>query len=118
MSKLEGKTIQDAVDPHVRATCREMDSLEKTLKLALLCTKLNPSLRPSMYDVSQVLLSLLPIQSPTYSPTSNLKESPASKQRRYVDMYSTKQSEDISHSGSSSGEELLNQFEEVISRKL
>lgn len=118
MSKLEGKTIQDAVDPHVRATCREMDSLEKTLKLALLCTKLNPSLRPSMYDVSQVLLSLLPIQSPTYSPTSNLKESPASKQRRYVDMYSTKQSEDISRSGSSSGEELLNQFEEVISRKL
>jgi len=54
MSQLEGKTMQDVIDPHVRATCKDVDALEKTLKLALLCAKLNPSHRPSMYDVSQV----------------------------------------------------------------
>jgi hypothetical protein len=119
MSKLEGKTIQDAIDPYVRATCQDLDALEKTLKLALLCTKLNPSQRPSMYDVSQVLLSLLPIKSQAESPTS-LKNVPASsKPRRYIDVYNShKQGEENSHSRDSSGEDLLNQFEEAISRKL
>jgi serine/threonine protein kinase len=117
MSQLEGKTMQDVIDPHVRATCQDMDALEKTLKLALLCSKLNPSHRPSMYDVSQVLLSLLPIPSEEFDPTS--KTGPPANQRRYVDMYSAKQTEALSLSNSSSGDTLLyNQFKEVISRKL
>ncbi|KAG0607870.1 hypothetical protein M758_8G061500 [Ceratodon purpureus] len=116
MSKLEGKTIQDVIDTHVRATCHDLDALEKTLKLALLCSKLNPSHRPSMYDVSQVLLSLLPIPSEGEYPTS--KASLTANQRRYVDMYSTKHTEAISLSNSSSGDTLLYQFKEVISGKL
>lgn len=116
MSKLEGKTIQDVIDPHVRATCQDLDALEKTLKLALLCSKLNPSHRPSMYDVSQVLLSLLPIPAEGEYPTS--KPSLTANQRRYIDMYSTKHTEAISLSNSSSGDTLLYQFKEVISRKL
>lgn len=116
MSKLEGKTIQDVIHPHVRATCQDLDALEKTLKLALLCSKLNPSHRPSMYDVSQVLLSLLPMQSETDDPMS--KSSLPANQRRYIDMYSTKHTEAISLSNSSSGDTLLYQFKEVISGKL
>uniref|UniRef100_A0A7I4BPG7 non-specific serine/threonine protein kinase n=1 Tax=Physcomitrium patens TaxID=3218 RepID=A0A7I4BPG7_PHYPA len=116
MSQLEGKTMQDVIDPHVRATCKDVDALEKTLKLALLCSKLNPSHRPSMYDVSQVLLSLLPPQSSDDFPSS--KPYPPSNQRRYVDMYSSKQTEAISLSNSSSGDTLLYQFKEVISGKM
>lgn len=115
MSQLEGKTIQDVIDPNVRATCKDLDALEKTLKLALLCAKLNPSHRPSMYDVSQVLLSLL-MQSDHDFPAS--KTCAAPNQRRYVDMYSTKQTEALSLSNSSSEDTLLYQFKEVISRKL
>jgi len=116
MSKLEGKTIQDVIDPHVRATCHDLDALEKTLKLALLCSKLNPSHRPSMYDVSQVLLSLLPMQPEADSMTS--KAPLTANQRRYIDMYSSKHTEGISLSNSSSEDTLLYQFKEVISRKL
>lgn len=116
MSKLLGKTIQDVVDPYARATCQDLNSLEKTLKLALLCAKLNPSHRPSMYDVSQVLLSLLPVQIEAESPTLN---SPfPTNQRRYIDMYDTKHTEAISLSNSSSGDTLLHQFKEAISRRL
>lgn len=116
MSKLEGKTILDVIDDYVRATCSDLDSLEKALKLALLCAKQNPSLRPSMYDVSLVLLSLLPIALPKHNPSP--KDMPTYKPRLYIDKHSSKQAEDISHSNSSSGEDLLNQFEEVISRRL
>jgi hypothetical protein len=69
-----------------------------------------------MYDVSQVLLSLLPIPSEEEYPTS--KASLTANQRRYVDMYSSKHTEAISLSNSSSGDTLLYQFKEVISRKL
>nr|PNR35075.1 hypothetical protein PHYPA_022974 [Physcomitrium patens] len=116
MSKLLGKTMQDVVDPHARATCQNLNALEKTLKLALLCSKLNPSHRPSMYDVSQVLLSLLPVQIEEESPT--LKSPFPANQRRYIDMYDTKHKEAISLSKSSSGDTLLHQFKEAISRKL
>lgn len=116
MSKLEGKTIQDVIDPHVRATCHDLDALEKTLKLALLCSKLNPSHRPSMYDVSQVLNSLLPMQPEGDGLTT--KSSLTGNQRRYIDMYNSKHTEAISLSNSSSEDTLLYQFKEVISRKL
>lgn len=117
MLQLEGKRMQDVIDPHVRATCQDTDALEKTLKLALLCSKLNPSHRPSMYDVSQVLLSLLPTPSAESDPTPTT--GPPANQRRYVDMYSARQTEALSQSNSSSGDTLLyNQFREVISGKL
>ncbi|XP_024360454.1 uncharacterized protein [Physcomitrium patens] len=112
MSRLEGKTMQNVIDPYVTATCQDLDSLEKTLKLALLCSKDNPSHRPSMYDVSQVLLSLLP---PQYSDDFHTSNSFPSTQRRYVDMYSTKHTESFSLSKTSSGDTLLYQFKEAIS---
>lgn len=119
MSKLDGKTIRDAIDPYVRATCQDLGGLEKTLKLALLCTKLNPSQRPSMYDVSQVLLSLLPIKSQAKSLNFSKNVPASSNTRRYIDVYNINvQGEENSHSRDSSGEDLLNQFEEAISRKM
>jgi hypothetical protein len=82
-----------------------MDHLEKALKLALLCAKQTPSQRPTMYDVAQVLSSLLPVVSPPYKPPS-------------YPTYSAKQAEDIIASSSTSGGDLLDQFEDVISRNI
>lgn len=93
-----------------------MDHLEKALKLALLCTKQTPTQRPTMYDVAQVLDSFLPVASPKYKASS--QPSPGSKHRRYIDTYSAKQTEDIIASSSTSGGDLLDQFEDVISRNV
>ncbi|KAG0589138.1 hypothetical protein M758_2G248500 [Ceratodon purpureus] len=115
-SKIDDKNLLEFVDPYVRATCPSMDHLEKALKLALLCAKQTPSQRPTMYDVAQVLSSLLPVVSPRHKPSSY--PSPGSKHRRYIDTYSAKQAEDIIASSSTSGGDLLDQFEDVISRNI
>lgn len=116
-SKIDSKNLMEFVDPQVRATCTVVDHLEKALKLALLCAKQNPTLRPSMYDVSQVLDSLLPVAPPPYKPPPSLP-SPGHKHRRYIDTYSAKHAEDINASSSNSGGDLLDQFEDVISRNV
>ena len=50
----------EAVDPEVSVTCINQAHVKKTFQLALLCTKRNPSERPTMHEVAKVLVSLLP----------------------------------------------------------
>lgn len=50
----------EAVDPEVSVTCVDLAHVKKTFQLALLCTKKNPSERPTMHEVTRVLISLLP----------------------------------------------------------
>lgn len=50
----------EAVDPEVSVTCMDMTYVKKTFQLALLCTKRNPTERPTMHQVARVLVSLLP----------------------------------------------------------
>ncbi|KFK27954.1 hypothetical protein AALP_AA8G452900 [Arabis alpina] len=60
MSKTDDNTVMEAVDPEVTVTCMDLGHIKKTFKLALLCTKRNPLERPTMLEVSRVLLSLVP----------------------------------------------------------
>lgn len=60
LSKADDNTVMEAVDPEVTVTCMDLGHIKKTFKLALLCTKRNPLERPTMLEVSRVLLSLLP----------------------------------------------------------
>ncbi|CAI0404315.1 unnamed protein product [Linum tenue] len=60
MSKADDNTIMEAVDSEVSVTCMDVSHLRKTLQLALLCTKTNPSERPTMHEVVRVLVSFLP----------------------------------------------------------
>lgn len=60
LSKVDNNTVMEAVDPEVSVTCINQAHLRKTLQLALLCTKRNPSERPTMHEVAKVLVSLLP----------------------------------------------------------
>ncbi|KAL5570048.1 hypothetical protein UlMin_026623 [Ulmus minor] len=60
MSKADNNTVMETVDPEVSVTCMNLSHVRKTFQLALLCTKKNPCERPTMHEVAQVLLSLLP----------------------------------------------------------
>ncbi|KAG7538879.1 Leucine-rich repeat-containing N-terminal plant-type [Arabidopsis suecica] len=60
LSKADDNTVMEAVDPEVTVTCMDLGHIRKTFQLALLCTKRNPLERPTMLEVSRVLLSLLP----------------------------------------------------------
>ncbi|KAJ6339280.1 hypothetical protein OIU77_007276 [Salix suchowensis] len=63
LSRADDNTVMEAVDPEVSVTCMDLTHVKKSFQLALLCTKRHPSERPTMQDVSRVLLSLTP--SPT-----------------------------------------------------
>lgn len=51
----------ETVDPEVSVTCMDISHVKKTFQLALLCTKPNPTERPTMHEVARVLVSLLPV---------------------------------------------------------
>ncbi|KAL5195124.1 LRR receptor-like serine/threonine-protein kinase ERL1 [Glycine soja] len=73
LSKADSNTVMEAVDPEVSITCIDLAHVKKTFQLALLCTKKNPSERPTMHEVARVLVSLLP------SPLSKILAPPAKK---------------------------------------
>lgn len=60
LSKADNNTVMEAVDPEVSITCLDLSHVKKTFQLALLCTKRNPSERPTMHQVARVLVSLVP----------------------------------------------------------
>ncbi|KAK6135262.1 hypothetical protein DH2020_030983 [Rehmannia glutinosa] len=60
LSKADDDTLMEAVDPEVSITCMDLSHVRKAFQLALLCTKRHPSERPTMHEVSRVLVSLLP----------------------------------------------------------
>ncbi|PON59985.1 GPCR kinase [Trema orientale] len=70
LSKADNNTVMEAVDPEVSVTCMDLAHVRKTFQLALLCTKRNPSERPTMHEVARVLVTLLP--APATKPCSTL----------------------------------------------
>ncbi|KAL9373102.1 hypothetical protein Peur_035346 [Populus x canadensis] len=60
LSRADDNTVMEAVDPEVSVTCMDLTHVKKSFQLALLCTKRHPSERPTMQDVSRVLVSFLP----------------------------------------------------------
>lgn len=68
LSKADDNTVMEAVDPEVFVTCVDISHVRKTFQLALLCTKRNPSERPTMHEVARVLVSLLPASLPKTCP--------------------------------------------------
>lgn len=60
LSRADDNTVMEAVDPEVSVTCMDLTHVKKSFQLALLCTKRHPSERPTMQDVSRVLVSFVP----------------------------------------------------------
>ncbi|ESQ40651.1 hypothetical protein EUTSA_v10012600mg [Eutrema salsugineum] len=102
LSKADDNTVMEAVDAEVSVTCVDSGHIKKTFQLALLCTKQNPLERPTMQEVSRVLLSLLP------SPPSKKLTSPAKLQGG--------EERRESHSSDTTSPQWFVQFREVISK--
>ncbi|MCO5587848.1 hypothetical protein L7F22_041800 [Adiantum nelumboides] len=106
-------TLTEILDPEVKSTCIDLACVTKALQLALLCSKKQPSARPTMHDVVRVLLSLFPAT----VPKAMLQGRVGSNYRRYLDEYAdSKHREELTGSSSTSGGHLFVKFGEVISQ--
>ncbi|KAH8504635.1 hypothetical protein H0E87_012030 [Populus deltoides] len=80
--------VMETVDPEITATCKDLGAVKKVFQLALLCTKRQPTDRPTMHEVTRVLGSLVPLITPpkqcTQAPPAPL---PSAKVPCYIDEY-------------------------------
>ncbi|KAK0598044.1 hypothetical protein LWI29_030998 [Acer saccharum] len=114
MSKADDNTVMEAVDPEVSVTCLDLNKVRKTFQLALLCTKRHPSDRPTMQEVSRVLLSLLP--PPPAKPTS-VPTKPIDYSKFVIDKGQKQQpQQQVKQENNSSDAQWFVQFGEVISK--
>ncbi|KAJ7544401.1 hypothetical protein O6H91_09G077700 [Diphasiastrum complanatum] len=115
MSKVSSNAIVDVVDPEIIATVADIDSVQKAISLALLCTDKVPARRPSMQEVSNALLNLVPLPMPKKAPSTTMFS--GTNQRRYLDDYAdSKHRDNLSASSTTSGGQLFVKFGEVISQ--
>ncbi|GMJ07582.1 QUANTITATIVE RESISTANCE TO PLECTOSPHAERELLA 1, ERECTA [Hibiscus trionum] len=89
LSKAADNAVMETVDPEITETCKDLGEVKKVFQLALLCTKKHPSDRPTMHEVTRVLGSLMPLDTPpTKQPSSILPTPlPSSKVTSYKDEY-------------------------------
>ena len=60
LEKAANNSVMETVDPEISETCSDLGDVKKVFQLALLCTKRQPSDRPTMHEVVRVLGSLVP----------------------------------------------------------
>eukprot|EP01018_Ginkgo_biloba_P004937 Gb_26881 [translate_table: standard] len=121
LSKADNNTVMETVDPEVAATCTDLGIVRKVFQLALLCTKKQPSDRPTMHEVSRVLQSILPVPAAKQAaPSIRINQLPPnnSNYRRYLDEYADGKHGDATGSSTSSTSDghLFVRFGEVISQ--
>ncbi|KAK1279996.1 LRR receptor-like serine/threonine-protein kinase ERECTA [Acorus gramineus] len=63
LSKAANNSVMETVDSEITATCADLSAVKKVFQLALLCSKRQPSDRPTMHEVARVLSFL--VQPPT-----------------------------------------------------
>ena len=72
----------ETVDADIGDTCKDLGEVKKVFQLALLCTKRQPSDRPTMHEVVRVLDCLVnpdpPPKSSTQQPLGQLPQAPPS----------------------------------------
>lgn len=88
MTKTANNAVMETVDPEITATCKDLAEVKKVFQLALLCTKRQPSERPTMQEVARVLGSLIPSTTPKFlmPPTQSILL-PSAKASCYMDEY-------------------------------
>lgn len=109
----------DTVDPDISATSKDLGEVKMVFQLALLCTKRQPSDRPTMNEVSRVLGSLIPSNTPKQPGTALPAPLPSAKVTTcYMDEYANFKTPDLVNcpSMSTSDAQLFLKFGEVISQ--
>ncbi|KAI8564679.1 hypothetical protein RHMOL_Rhmol03G0200100 [Rhododendron molle] len=116
MAKADDNTVMEAVDPEVSVTCMDLSHVRKTFQLALLCTKRQPSERPTMHEVARVLVSLLPapLAKPCGAPPKTVNYAQFVVDKRQAQM-NTQQLQAQTDNNSSDAQWLV-RFREVISK--
>uniref|UniRef100_A0A7N0U6T8 non-specific serine/threonine protein kinase n=1 Tax=Kalanchoe fedtschenkoi TaxID=63787 RepID=A0A7N0U6T8_KALFE len=118
MSKTANNTVMETVDPEITATCKDLGDVKKVFQLALLCTKKQPSDRPTIHEVTRVLSSLSPVEEPKPSSLPIQFHSSAGNGPCYVDEYANLKTPHMVNcpSMSTSDAQLFLKFGEVISQ--
>ena len=82
LSKTASNEVMETVDADIGDTCKDLGEVKKVFQLALLCTKRQPSDRPTMHEVVRVLDCLVnpdpPPKSSTQQPLGQLPQAPPS----------------------------------------
>ncbi|KAJ7966355.1 Receptor protein kinase [Quillaja saponaria] len=119
LSKTANNAVMETVDPEITATCKDFGAVKKVFQLALLCSKRQPSDRPTMHEVTHVLGSLVP----SFSPPKQLAALPpasytSAKVPCYSDEYANLKTPHMVNcpSMSTSDAQLFLKFGEVISQ--
>ncbi|OAY26929.1 LRR receptor-like serine/threonine-protein kinase ERECTA [Manihot esculenta] len=119
LSKTANNAVMETVDPEITATCKDLGAVKKVFQLALLCTKRQPSDRPTMHEVTRVLGSLVPSTLPPKqcSPAPPAPV-PSAKVSCYMDEYANLKTPHMVNcpSMSTSDAQLFLKFGEVISQ--
>lgn len=108
----------EMVDPEISDTCKDLTEVKKVFQLALLCSKRQPSDRPTMHEVVRVLDSLVcpdPLPKSAQPPASQQSSTTPSYVSEYVSLRGGS-SLSCANSSSASDAELFMKFGEVISR--
>ncbi|KAK6129557.1 hypothetical protein DH2020_036715 [Rehmannia glutinosa] len=120
LTKAANNSVMDTVDPEISETCKDLGEVKKVFQLALLCTKRQPSDRPTMHEVVRVLGSLIPPpEAKMFAPTTTqLAPLQSHKVQCYVDEYANLKTPHLVNcsSISTSDAQLFLKFGEVISQ--
>ncbi|KAJ4957441.1 hypothetical protein NE237_024552 [Protea cynaroides] len=117
MAKAVNNAVMEAVDPDITATCKGLGAVKKVFQLALLCTKKQPSDRPTMHEVSQVLECFM-MPSVTSKQLGEQPLAPPATVPSYMDDYANLKDPSMVNCGSlsTSDAQLFLKFGEVISQ--
>ncbi|KAF4375781.1 hypothetical protein F8388_014503 [Cannabis sativa] len=120
LSKTANNAVMETVDPEITATCKDLGAVRKVFQLALLCSKKQPTDRPTMHEVTRVLSSLLPtkLASTATAQCTLSSAGGAAKVSGYIDEYANIKTPHIVNcpSMSTSDAQLFVKFGEVISQ--
>lgn len=119
LSRTANNTVMEVVDPDITSTCKDLSDVKKVFQLALLCSKRQPTDRPTMHDVVCMLSSMLPSAMPMKESTlvPSLTD-PSAKGPCYKDEYANLKAPHLVNysSMSTSDAQLFLKFGEVISQ--
>ncbi|KAL1562279.1 non-specific serine/threonine protein kinase [Salvia divinorum] len=116
LGKAASNSVMETVDPEITETCSDLGDIKKVFQLALLCTKRQPSDRPTMHEVVRVLGSLVPPPDAKLTPPPVAL--PPGKGNCYVDEYANLKTPHLINcpSMSTSDAQLFLEFGQVISQ--
>ncbi|KAK3128642.1 hypothetical protein QOZ80_6BG0464660 [Eleusine coracana subsp. coracana] len=118
LSKTASNTVMETVDPDIGDTCKDLGEVKKVFQLALLCTKRQPSDRPTMHEVVRVLDCLVNPDPPA-KPSHPTALPQPSVVPSYINEYVSLRGTSVlscANSSSTSDAELFLKFGEAISQ--